>query len=229
MDFQSLPTSMEKSDSGNELTRRQDRVRLLGIALFLLLTFALAYSLHYPSLTVLRGDVRRMGFFAPIVFILIYTAATLFFVPKNLLSIAAGGIFGMTLGTLFVLVGAMIGAIVAFLVARKIGRSSMERLAGRKISKLNTRIGERPFVSIFLGRLIPVLPFTLLNYAAGLSSVSFIAYVGASVIGMLPGTASYVALGAYGTHLRSWEFVLAILAFLVLILLSRKLMRKRND
>lgn len=210
-------------------TRRRDRTRLVGIALFLILAFALAYSFNYPSVNSIRGDVRQIGFLAPLMFILVYAIATLFFIPKNLLSIAAGGVFGMIPGILFVVAGATIGSIIAFLSARKIGRSSVERLVGRRLSEFDTRLGERPFVGILLGRLIPVVPFTLLNYAAGLSAVGFMAYLGATVLGMLPGTASYVALGAYGIHLRSWEFVMAIVAFLGFILLTRKLARKIND
>jgi len=220
---------MRGSDLGEDVTPARARARLIGIAVFLFLAFILAYSFNYPSLSAIRSDVRQIGFLAPLIFILVYAAATLFFVPKNLLSIAAGGVFGMIPGILFVLAGATIGSIVAFVGARKIGRSSVERLAGRRLSQFDTRLGERPFIGILLGRLIPVVPFTLLNYAAGLSSVGFMAYLAATVLGMLPGTASYVALGAYGVHLRSWEFVAAILAFLGFMLLTRKLARKGND
>jgi len=220
---------MNEGDLGAELTQRWDRLRLGGIALFLLLTFALAYSLNYPSLDVVKSDVRRIGLLAPLVFILIYATASLFFVPKNLMSIAAGAVFGMAPGMLFVLAGATLGSVIAFIGARKVGRSSVERLAGRHISRLDTQIGEKPFVSILIARLIPVVPFTLLNYAAGLSAVSFMAYLGATILGMLPGTASYVALGAYGTDVRSWEFIVAILVFLGFTLLIRKLVGKSSD
>lgn len=228
MDSQSLPVFMEKSVSRGEITRRGDRRRLIGIALFLLLAFILAYSLNYPSLNAIRGDVRQIGFLAPIMFILVYAIATLFFVPKNLLSIAAGGVFGMIPGTLFVVAGATIGSIIAFVASRRIGRLSVERLAGRKISQIDARLSERPFVGILLARLIPIVPFTLLNYAAGLSAVGFSAYLGATVLGMLPGTASYVALGAYGIHLRSWEFIVAVLAFLGFFFLLRKLAKRTS-
>lgn len=220
---------MNEGDMGDQLSQRGDRLRLGGIAIFLLFTFALVYSLDFPSLDVIKEDVRRVGYLAPLVFTVIYAAASLFFVPKNLMSIAAGAVFGMIPAMLFVLAGATLGSVIAFIGARKIGRSSVERLAGRHISRLDTHIGEKPFISILIARLIPVVPFTLLNYAAGLSAVSFIAYLGATILGMLPGTASYVALGAYGTHIRSWEFIVVILVFLGLTLLTRKLVGKSND
>ena len=90
-------------------------------------------------------------------------------------------------------------------------------------------MGDRPFLGILIARLIPVIPFTLLNYAAGLSSVRFLPFLGATVIGMLPGTASYVAVGAYGIQPHSWEFALALLVLLVVGLLTRKIERSKSD
>lgn len=208
--------------------QRQDRIRLLAIGVFLLLTFVLAYSLNYPSLAVIKGDIRRIGFFAPLVFIFVYTAATLFFVPKNLLSIVAGAVFGLVSGIVFVLIGATLGSVIAFLGARQMGRSAVERLSGRKIARLDNQLVKKPFSGILIARLIPIVPFTLLNYAAGLSGVGFISYVGATVLGMLPGTWSYVALGAYGIHLRTWEFSAAALAFVAFLFLTRVLVRRSN-
>jgi uncharacterized membrane protein YdjX (TVP38/TMEM64 family) len=134
----------------------------------------------------------------------------------------------MVSGTVFVLIGATIGAVAAFLAARRVGRSALERLAGRKISRLDKQLAERPFTGILVARLIPVVPFTLLNYAAGLSAVTFISYLGATVLGMLPGTASYVALGAYGTQLHSWEFGIALLVILGFAFFTRRLVRKSH-
>lgn len=203
-------------DEANERTKGQgrDRIRLISIGVFLLLTFTAAYSFHYPSGTTLRTEILNIGFFAPFIFMGIYTLATLFFVPKNFLSIVAGAVFGLLPGIGYVLIGATVGSIVAFFGSRLLGRTSIERLAGRRISQFDARLGQSPFTGILIARLIPVIPFTLLNYAAGLSAVAFFPYVAATVVGMLPGTASYVALGAFGTKLHSWEFAIAAFAFI---------------
>lgn len=201
---------------------------MLSIGIFLMLAFAVAYSLHYPTIATLRSEISKIGFFAPFIFIGIYTLATLLFVPKNFLSIAAGAVFGLLPGISYVLIGATIGAIVAFLGSRFLGRTAIERLAGQQISQLDARLGESPFIGILIARLIPVIPFTLLNYASGLSAVAFIPYVAATVIGMIPGTASYVALGAFGTKLHSWEFALAAIVFVALWTLTHRLLRTRR-
>lgn len=229
MDPKSLSTFVEDGASERIGKQRNDRIRLLLIGCFFLFAFAGAYSLNYPSVSAIRSDVSRIGFFAPVIFIGIYTLATLFFVPKNVLSIAAGAVFGLLPGISYVLVGATAGSVVAFFGARGFGRSSIERLAGQRVSRLDARLAGSPFLGILIARLIPIVPFTLLNFAAGLSGVAFAPYLGATVIGMLPGTASYVALGAYGTNLRSWEFALAVLVFVGFWILTRRLMRKNRD
>lgn len=205
--------------------QRKDRIRLLSIGIFLVLALAVAYSLHYPAIATLRTEISKLGFLAPLVLIGVYTLATLLFVPKNFLSIAAGAAFGLLPGIAYVLIGATIGSIVAFWSSRYFGRSAIERLAGHRISQLDARLRESPFVGILIARLIPVVPFTLLNYASGLSAVAFFPYVAATVIGMIPGTASYVALGAYGTKLHSWAFALAAVIFVALWTLTHRLLR----
>ena len=207
---------------------RGDRLRLIVIAVALLLLFALAYSLNYPSVATIRSKAESLGYIAPLIFVLIYAAASLAFIPKNLLSIAAGGVFGFTSGFLLVMVGATSGSVIAFLGSRRIGRASVERLAGGRLAQVDFHLGERPFLGVLVGRLIPVVPFTLLNYLAGLSAVRFPAYLGATVIGMIPGSLSYVALGAYGVQLRPWEFALMNVIFLALSLLLRKLAGRQN-
>ena len=218
-----------KGESNEQIgEQRRDRLRLLSIGIFLMLAFAVAYSLHYPAITTLRAEISKIGFLAPFILIGVYILATLLFVPKNFLSIAAGAAFGLLPGIAYVLIGATIGSIVAFSGSRFLGRAAIERLAGQRISRLDARLGESPFIGILIARLIPVVPFTLLNYASGLSAVAFFPYVTATIIGMIPGTASYVALGAYGTKLHSWQYALAAIVFAAFWTLTHRLLRARR-
>lgn len=225
---QSLPTYVAEINRDASASRWHDQRRLMALGIFLLAAFGLAYSFNYPSIEQIRSEVHQLGLLGPLIFILVYMIATLFFVPKNVMSIAAGGVFGLGPALVYVLIGATLGSVMAFLGARKVGRVSVERLAGQRISLLDQRLGDRPFLGVLIARLIPVIPFTLLNYAAGLSSVGFLAFLGATVIGMLPGTASYVAVGAYGIQPHSWEFALALLVLLAFGLLTRKIVRSKS-
>ena len=86
--------------------------------------------------------------------------------------------------------------------------------------RLDAQVARHGVAAIVIVRLIPVIPFTVINYAAGLTAVRFRPYLVGTAIGIVPGTVAYVALGAYGTQPASWEFAAAVGAFLVLTLVG---------
>jgi uncharacterized membrane protein YdjX (TVP38/TMEM64 family) len=140
--------------------------------------------------------VDGLGVWGPVVFIVGYAVAVVGFVPASLLTLAAGAIFGLTAGTAYVFVAAMLGSCLAFLVARYVARSSVEAwLAGnRRFTAINLAVGLQGRRVVFLLRLSPAFPFNLLNYALGLTRVRFVDYAVAG-FGMLPGTLLYVYSG----------------------------------
>lgn len=140
--------------------------------------------------------VAGLGVWGPVVFILGYIVATVAFIPGSILTLAAGAIFGLVRGTMYVFVGATVGSILAFLVSRYFARSAIERkLAGnRKFDTIDRAVGAKGLKIVLLLRLSPVFPFNLLNYGLGLTKVRLRDYAIASV-GMLPGTFLYVYYG----------------------------------
>lgn len=140
--------------------------------------------------------VDSLGVWGPVVFILGYAAAVVGFVPGSVLTLAAGAIFGLAGGVAYVFVAAVIGSSAAFLVSRYLARGVIEkRLAGNaRFAAIDQAVGAQGRKIVFLLRLSPVFPFTLLNYALGLTRVRFVDYLAASV-GMLPGTLLYVYYG----------------------------------
>jgi len=140
--------------------------------------------------------VNSLGVWGPFVFILGYIVAAVAFVPGVLLTLAAGAIWGIFPGVLYVFVAAVSGSTAAFLVARYLARAVIERrMAGNtRFAALDRAVGDQGRKLVFLLRLSPVFPFNILNYALGLTSVRFVDYVAASV-GMLPGTFLYVYYG----------------------------------
>ena len=140
--------------------------------------------------------VDSLGFWGPAVFIAGYIGATVAFVPGSVLTLAAGAIFGFVSGTAYVMVGATIGAALAFLVARYIARGAIEdRFQGNeRFAAIDRAVGRDGLKIVLLLRLSPVFPFNLLNYALGLTSVRFIDYLTAC-IGMVPGTLLYIYYG----------------------------------
>jgi len=140
--------------------------------------------------------VDEQGAWGPAVFIVGYAVLTVAFVSGALLTLTAGAIFGIVEGTLYVFVAATLGASIAFLVARYLARSAVEaRIRGdKRFTAIDRAIGAEGRKIVFLLRLVPFLPFILLNYALGLTRVRFIDYLVASA-GMLPATVVYVYYG----------------------------------
>jgi uncharacterized membrane protein YdjX (TVP38/TMEM64 family) len=140
--------------------------------------------------------VKGLGVWGPVAFIAGYVVAAVLFIPGSLLTLAGGAIFGLTKGVMIVFLAAVLGSSAAFLVSRYVARSSIERrLAGNaRFAAIDRAVGAQGRKIVFLLRLSPVFPFTLLNYGLGLTNVRFVDYVVAS-IGMLPGTLLYVYYG----------------------------------
>jgi len=140
--------------------------------------------------------VDSLGFWGPLVFMLGYAAATVAFIPGSVLTLASGAVFGLLEGTVYVFLGATLGATAAFLVSRYVARSRIEaRLEGRPRFRAIDRAVEREGLKIVtLLRLAPVFPFNLLNYALGLTKVRLAHYL-LACLGMIPGTFLYVYYG----------------------------------
>lgn len=140
--------------------------------------------------------VSSLGAWGPLAFVAGYSIAPVVFAPAFLLTIAAGAIFGFVRGVLYVMIGATIGATLAFLVGRYLARQLVEGLLRRepRLQLIDRAVERHGFRLVALLRMSPAVPFVLLNYALGLSRVRLVDYVAAS-IGMLPVVAMYVYTG----------------------------------
>ena len=148
--------------------------------------------------------VASLGAWGPIVFIAGYSIAPVIFAPAFLLTIAAGAIFGFVPGVIYVMIGATIGATLAFLTGRYLARQFVESLLRREprlmiIDRAVERHGRR---LVTLLRMSPAVPYVLLNYALGVSRVRVVDFVAGS-IGMLPVVAMYVYTGKIAGDLAS--------------------------
>lgn len=140
--------------------------------------------------------VTGLGPLGPVAFIAGYTIAAVAFVPGSLLTLVAGAVFGVFSGTLYVMIGATLGSAAAFLISRHVARAPFERRLGGnpRFAAIDQAIAREGRKVVFLLRLSPVFPFTLLNYALGLTRIRFTDFLVASA-GMLPGTLLYTYSG----------------------------------
>jgi uncharacterized membrane protein YdjX (TVP38/TMEM64 family) len=140
-----------------------------------------------------------------VTFILIYIVGCVAFLPGALLTAAAGLLFGVLLGTVYVSIASVTGATLAFLIGRYLARNWVARkIEGNASFKaIDEAVAREGWKIVGLTRLSPAFPFIFLNYAYGLTRVSLRDFVLASWIGMLPGTIMYVYFGSLAENLAS--------------------------
>lgn len=175
---------------------------VLGLALLTVISMAVAWRDRF-DVAALQTWVESAGSAAPLVFIALYAAATVLFLPGSVITLAGGVLFGPVWGTLWSLTGATLGAALAFLIARYLGGDWIARRAGPRLSRLNDGVAAEGWRFIAFVRLVPLFPFNLLNYALGLTRIAFLPYVLASALFMLPGALAFTWLGYAGREALS--------------------------
>lgn len=141
--------------------------------------------------------IESLGWWAPAAFVVLYVLCTLLLVPRTVLTVAAGFLFGFGWGAVLALLSINLGANLAFFSGRHFIRSMVERRARHhpRFLALDRAVGRDGWRIVALTRLTPVFPYSLLNYAFGLTQVAWPQFVAGSFLGMLPGTLILVALG----------------------------------
>lgn len=142
--------------------------------------------------------LQNLGAVGVALFILAYIIATVFFLPGSVLTLGAGGIYGVIAGSIIVSAASTLGALAAFGVGRSIGRGWIRAKVrdNQKFEAMDKAVAKQGWKIVGLTRLSPVFPFNLLNYLFGLTNVSVRDYLLASWIGMMPGTVMYVYIGS---------------------------------
>lgn len=181
-------------------------VKLLVIAFAVAALAAGSRYLHVQKLlTMALGWVSGLGMWGPVIFIVIYIAATVLFVPGSVLTLGAGVLFGVIKGSIVVSISATLGATAAFIVGRYLARDWVAgKIEGNPSFKsMDEAVAREGWKIVGLTRLSPVFPFVLLNYAYGLTRVSLRDFFFASWVGMMPGTVMYVYIGSLAGDLAT--------------------------
>jgi uncharacterized membrane protein YdjX (TVP38/TMEM64 family) len=131
--------------------------------------------------------LEKAGFWAPLIFILVYAAGVCFFIPGTLLTGLGAAIFGPYQGFIWVWIGAMLGASAAFFIGRTLGREFAASLIGDKLKRYDDGIARNGFATVLYLRLV-YFPFTPMNFGMGLTKVRFVDYVSGTGLGIIVGT-----------------------------------------
>jgi uncharacterized membrane protein YdjX (TVP38/TMEM64 family) len=173
----------------------------------------------------LREWIGSLGALGPFVYLGIYVVAVVVAIPGAAITLLSGVLFGSVIGTIVVSAGSVIGATLAFLIARYFARQSVADWLSRseKFTKLDAMTERHGAIMVAITRLVPIFPFNLLNYGFGLTRVPLWTYVFWSWLCMLPGTVLYVAGGDTLTTALSegtvpWHLIALVAGILVLTL-----------
>lgn len=179
--------------------------------------FALVASTGKLSSNRVRDWMDGYGVLGPLVFILVSAALTTALFPGPLLAGASGLLFGTWLGTPVSIISATLGASLAFMISRYVAHDAVETLQGRRLAALRAFVGRRGFLSVLYARIVPGVPYSLVNYAAGLSPIPLRTFAAATALGCAPRAFAYTALGGSLDHLGSPN---AIAAYVVLVVMA---------
>jgi uncharacterized membrane protein YdjX (TVP38/TMEM64 family) len=177
----------------------------LFYAVLLILTLIVIYFLLvnsnladlFTDMDLLIFKAQSLGVLGPLLFIGLMIVAIVFNpLPSAPIALAAGAVYGHTLGTIYIVIGAQIGAMVAFLLARAIGAGLVRKLTGDSISlgRFGTQNGL--MMMVFISRLVPFMSFDLVSYAAGLTVIRLWRFALATLLGLVPISFALAHLGS---------------------------------
>lgn len=205
-----------------------------GLMVVLLLAAAAGLS-FFIFARVIPADIQSLltpfGAWAAVLYILLFTLLPAIFFPVAVLALAGGLLFGLLWGSVYTFIGAMLNCSLMFLLSRTVGRRRVDVLVRERLSpqwqqRLQNTGGRQGFWLLILLRLIPAVPYNLINYSFGLTPMPFGAYLLGSAIGIIPGTLVFINLGDKAIDPASPSFWIAI-ALLVLLLAVTALLGKK--
>ena len=219
---------------------KKNKQKILKIALgilFLAIILVVIYKIYSLNLgsEEIKNYVQGFGKIGPLVYIIMFSLVPLTLFPDSVLAIAGGLIFGLFKGYIYTTIGALIGGTISFYISRYWGREVVKKLTKEKLDKVEEMINNRGFIIIFILRLIPLLPYDVISYGAGLTAVKYKDFLLATLFGTIPGILVFTNLGAQTVNIGSSSFyisvALLILLFIISIFFKNKFISKelKND
>ena len=205
---------------------------MIGFLLLVLVIASVRYTgiLDNASPEAIRDQVLSYGPWGSAVYVMMFTFVPLTLFPDAMLAVASGMVFGMYQGFLLTWLGALLGGSLAFWLARMIGQETLEKFQTRMGLKPHETPHMKGFLSVLVFRLVPLVPFDVVSYGAGLSHVRYRDYLAATAIGIIPGVCVYVNLGDKLINCGSRPFYMAIALLVALTVVSGMAVRsmKKN-
>ncbi|MFE5393744.1 TVP38/TMEM64 family protein [Streptomyces sp. NPDC056568] len=184
----------------------------LSLLLALLASAATTVLLFRPQELLTDGWPPQLGgATAALAYAVAYGLCTVAFVPRPLLNLAAGALFGSQLGLASALAGTVLGAGIAFCLGRVLGQEALRPLLrGKWLKAADGQLSRHGFRSMLAARLFPGVPFAAANYCAAVSRMGLLPFLLATALGSIPNTAAYAVAGARASTPTSPAFLIAL-------------------
>lgn len=208
-------------------------VKLLISTLIILTIGFIIYKVYIMDIDTndIKIYVDSFGNMSAVVYIIMFALVPLTLFPDSILAIAGGLVFGLVRGYIYTTIGALIGGSISFYISRKLGRNVVKKLTNEKLDNVENMINERGFFIVFMLRLIPLFPFDIISYGAGLTSIKYKDFILATFVGTIPGILVFTNIGAESVNVGSNSFYASIAALILLLVVSIFLKNKflRNE
>ncbi len=170
------------------------------LALLVFIAGTWAFHKHYIEII---DWINGLGWLAPVLFLILYSLASLMFLPTMILTLAGGAIFGPIMGTVLNLIGATFGAAFSFLITRHFFYDWCSRKRGERLNQLITGVEQKGWIFVALLRLFPIVPFNIVNYGLGITGIRFRLYIITTFIFLIPAEIIYTYFGYAGINALS--------------------------
>lgn len=213
-----------------KMERKIKIIKLVIISLIIIITSVIFKFSKITSVNEIMEIIRSSGSVGTMMYILLFTFLPTFFIPVTVLAISAGAVFGLWQASLYTFIGAFFNATLTYVLSKYFAYELVDDYAKSKYSveyerlKNNTK-GKKGFTLILVLRLLPIAPFTLLNYLSGAVGCDYKIFITSTLLGIIPGIFCYTNIGANAIHGFSPQLIISVsilLAFLILTTLIAK-------
>jgi len=216
-------------------TKAKILFRISYIATFIAAMITLVYLVMFRiDLSALHDVITDAGIWAPAIFILMTVVVIVFFLPSIVLTLTGGLLFGVAYGFLYNIIGITLGATAAFLISRYFAFDWLNKKLSTRLDPVMKGVAEEGWRFVAMVRLVPFMPFNILNYALGLTEIRTGQYVVATGICRIPFCIAYTYLGHLGAEAAAGErnlvqhVLIAIGLIAIMVFLPRLIKRIRK-
>lgn len=221
--------------------KAERKIKIIKLILVIVAIIAISLVLKFSkvsSVSEIIDLIRNSGRIGIITYILLFTFLPTFFIPVTVLAIAAGAVFGFWQASLYTFIGAFLNSTLTYVISKYFAYDLINDYANSKYSteyeklKKNTK-GKDGFILMLVLRLLPLAPYTLLNYISGVVGYDYKIFIVSTLLGIIPGMLCYVNIGANSLDGFSPQLVISISILIVFLIvttiLAKKYYNKKND